>query len=119
MAMGGGHEQQYILFPAFFQAAPHGVRQAEWDIQKVAGDQGHLGVPLLQIQGTAHHGIMRTRDAVSPIAVSQVATSLVAFVLVYSLLGFVDFYLLFKFARKGPAPDGELAAVADVKEQLA
>jgi cytochrome d ubiquinol oxidase subunit I len=31
-----------------------------------------------------------------------VGTSLVAFFLVYALLGAVDIYLLFKFARKGP-----------------
>ena len=48
------------------------------------------------------YGIMQTKDAVSPIATSQVATSLVAFFLVYALLGAVDFYLLSKFARKGP-----------------
>jgi cytochrome d ubiquinol oxidase subunit I len=48
------------------------------------------------------YGIMRTRDAVSPIAPIQAATSLVAFFLVYALLGMADFYLLFKFARKGP-----------------
>ena len=50
------------------------------------------------------YGIMRTRDAVSPIQTVQVATSLVAFVLAYGLLGAADFYLLFKFARKGPEP---------------
>ena len=48
------------------------------------------------------YGLMRTSDAVSPIAVSQVGTSLVAFVAIYSLLGAVNFYLLAKFARKGP-----------------
>ncbi|WP_257310281.1 cytochrome ubiquinol oxidase subunit I [Geothrix fuzhouensis] len=48
------------------------------------------------------YGLMKTSDAVSPIALSQVGTSLVAFFLVYALLGAVDFYLLFKFARKGP-----------------
>ena len=48
--------------------------------------------------------LMKTTDAVSPIAVSQVGTSLVAFFLLYALLGAVDFYLLFKFARKGPDP---------------
>jgi len=48
------------------------------------------------------YGIMKTRDAVSPIAVSQVAISTAAFVVVYTLLGIADFYLLFKFARKGP-----------------
>jgi cytochrome d ubiquinol oxidase subunit I len=55
------------------------------------------------------YGLMKTTDAVSPIAVSQVGTSLVAFFLVYALLGAVDFYLLFKFARKGP--DAASAAV--------
>ena len=50
------------------------------------------------------YGIMRTRDAVSPIQTVQVAISLVAFILVYGLLGAADFYLLFKFARKGPQP---------------
>jgi cytochrome d ubiquinol oxidase subunit I len=48
------------------------------------------------------HGLMRTSDAVSPIAVGQVATSLAGFFVVYALLGAVDFYLLFKFARRGP-----------------
>ena len=48
------------------------------------------------------YGLMKTSDAVSTIAVSQVATSLVAFFGIYALLGAVDFYLLFKFARKGP-----------------
>ena len=49
------------------------------------------------------YGIMRTSDGVSLIAPGQVAVTLVAFFLVYGLLGAVDFYLLFKFARKGPA----------------
>jgi cytochrome d ubiquinol oxidase subunit I len=48
------------------------------------------------------YGIMRTSDAVSPLATSQVAISAVAFIVVYTLLGIADFYLLFKVARKGP-----------------
>ncbi|MFZ5787803.1 MAG: cytochrome ubiquinol oxidase subunit I [Acidobacteriota bacterium] len=48
------------------------------------------------------YGIMRTSDAVSPLATSQVAISALAFVVVYTLLGLADFYLLFKFARQGP-----------------
>jgi cytochrome bd ubiquinol oxidase subunit I len=51
------------------------------------------------------YGIMKTKAAVSPIAVSQVATSLVAFILVYTLLGAADIYLLIKYARKGPDPE--------------
>jgi cytochrome bd ubiquinol oxidase subunit I len=50
------------------------------------------------------YGLIRTADAVSPIAASQVMLSLAAFTLVYSLLGAADFYLLAKFARKGPEP---------------
>jgi cytochrome bd ubiquinol oxidase subunit I len=50
------------------------------------------------------YGMMRTEESVSPLAPCQVATSLGAFFLVYALLGAVDFYLLAKVARKGPAP---------------
>jgi cytochrome d ubiquinol oxidase subunit I len=50
------------------------------------------------------YGLMRTSDAVSPIAASQVGITLAAFVLVYSLLGAVAFYLIAKFARQGPEP---------------
>ncbi|RJP44097.1 MAG: cytochrome ubiquinol oxidase subunit I [Desulfobacteraceae bacterium] len=48
------------------------------------------------------YGIMKTSDAVSPVAVSQVATSLAAFVLIYGLLGAIGFYLMFTHAKKGP-----------------
>jgi cytochrome d ubiquinol oxidase subunit I len=50
------------------------------------------------------YGLMKTSDAASPIAASQVATSLTAFILVYGLLGAVGYYLIFKYARKGPEP---------------
>ena len=50
------------------------------------------------------YGLMRTSDAVSPIAASQVGITLAAFILVYSLLGAVAFYLIAKFARQGPEP---------------
>lgn len=50
------------------------------------------------------YGLMKTADAVSPIATSQVAVSLCAFVIVYTLLGAVAFYLVSLFARKGPEP---------------
>ena len=55
------------------------------------------------------YGLMRTKDAVSPIATSQVAISLAAFILVYSALGAIAFYLIGKQARRGPEP---LAAAA-------
>ncbi|MDY7032116.1 MAG: cytochrome ubiquinol oxidase subunit I [Thermodesulfobacteriota bacterium] len=50
------------------------------------------------------YGLMKTSDAVSPVAASQVATSLVAFIVIYGLLGAVAFYLMAKNAIKGPAP---------------
>jgi len=51
------------------------------------------------------YGMMKTTNAVSALAVSQVGISLAAFILVYSLLGAVDFYLLWKFARQGVPED--------------
>ncbi len=48
------------------------------------------------------YGLMRTSDAVSPIATSQVLISLIAFLVVYGLLGAAGFYLIAKNARKGP-----------------
>jgi len=48
-------------------------------------------------------GMMRTSDAASPIAASQVITTLVGFTLVSSLLGFAGYYLIYKHAKQGPA----------------
>ena len=50
------------------------------------------------------YGLMKTSDAVSPVANSQVLISLIAFILIYSLLGAVGFYLIVKNATKGPEP---------------
>jgi len=49
------------------------------------------------------YGLMKTKDAASPIAGSQVLTTLIAFILIYGLLGSVGFYLMVKNAKKGPA----------------
>jgi cytochrome d ubiquinol oxidase subunit I len=50
------------------------------------------------------YGIMKTKDAVSPVAASQVGTSFAAFIVVYTILGIVAFYLVRKFAIQGPEP---------------
>ena len=50
------------------------------------------------------YGLMKTSQAVSPISSGQVGVSLVVFILLYGFLGLVDFYLLAKYARKGPEP---------------
>lgn len=48
------------------------------------------------------YNLMRTSDAVSPLPSSNVAISLLGFILVYSFLGILDIYLLRKYAIKGP-----------------
>jgi len=48
------------------------------------------------------YGMMKTSQAVSPLIPTQIVISLIAFVVLYSLLGLADFFLLFKYARKGP-----------------
>jgi cytochrome d ubiquinol oxidase subunit I len=48
------------------------------------------------------YGLMKTSDAVSPIAVSQVLTTLIGFFVLYGLLGVTGFYLIAKNAVKGP-----------------
>ncbi len=49
------------------------------------------------------YNLMRTSDAASPIAATQVMVSLTAFILVYGLLGAVGFYLIAKSVKEGPA----------------
>lgn len=52
------------------------------------------------------YGMLKTADGVSKsLDTAQVAISLGAFTLIYTLLGAIDFYLLAKYARKGPDTD--------------
>ncbi|MBF0573210.1 MAG: cytochrome ubiquinol oxidase subunit I [Desulfamplus sp.] len=48
------------------------------------------------------YGLMRTSDAASPVAGYQVMISLIAFIVIYGLLGGVGYYLIAKHAIKGP-----------------
>jgi cytochrome bd ubiquinol oxidase subunit I len=57
------------------------------------------------------YGLMRTSEAASPVAGSQVLISLVAFVLVYGVLGCLGFYLMAKHALQGPIPVSKPASV--------
>ncbi len=50
------------------------------------------------------YGLLKTADAVSPVASIQVMTTLAGFILIYGLLGLAGFYLMAKFAIKGPEP---------------
>ncbi len=47
--------------------------------------------------------VLRTSEAVSNIATSQVFVSLIAFIVLYSLLGLAAFVLMSKIARQGPS----------------
>jgi len=64
----------------------------------------HLGWTVAEVgrQPWIVYNLMRTSDAASPISVEQVATSVIAFTLVYTLLGAANIYLQVKYARKGP-----------------
>ena len=59
------------------------------------------------------YGLMRTSDAVSPVPASSVGLSLLAFIVIYTALGFLDVYLLIKYARKGPKADTTGSVGAD------
>lgn len=48
--------------------------------------------------------VLRTADAHSPVSEMQVGLSLIAFIVLYSLLGFAAYYLMFRYGRKGPDP---------------
>ena len=48
------------------------------------------------------YNLMRTAEAVSPVPAGTILFSLAGFVIVYSLLGLLDIFLLVKYARKGP-----------------
>jgi cytochrome d ubiquinol oxidase subunit I len=50
------------------------------------------------------YGILRTADAVSPVAPTAVAASLAAYAIVYTIIFAAGTYYLFKLLKKGPDP---------------
>lgn len=50
------------------------------------------------------YGLMRTKDAVSPVATSQVGGTLVAFILLYTISGILAFWLMARHIARGPEP---------------
>jgi cytochrome d ubiquinol oxidase subunit I len=58
------------------------------------------------------YGLMKTKDAVSPIASSQVGITLAGFILVYATLGSIAFYLIRKHVLRGPEPGPAAVAAA-------
>ena len=83
-------------YPAYLRAMiwalplPYIAIQAGWAVAEVGR------------QPWIVHGLMRTKDAVSPVDPSQVAISLAAFIVVYAFLGIIDIYLLVKYAKQDP-----------------
>jgi cytochrome bd ubiquinol oxidase subunit I len=57
------------------------------------------------------YNVLRTAPAVSPIALTQVGASLAGLLALYAVLGGANFYLLYKYGRRGPEP--ALAAGAE------
>ncbi len=83
---------RYLKVMLFAIPLPYIANEAGWMLAEVGR------------QPWVVYGVMKTSAAVSPISVPQVMTSLVAFVLVYSLLGAAAFFLMARHARKGPEP---------------
>jgi len=50
------------------------------------------------------YGLMKTSNAVSPVAGFEVLTTLIAFIVVYGLLGAAGLFLITRHVRQGPAP---------------
>lgn len=48
------------------------------------------------------YGLMRTSDAVSPVAASQVGVTLAGFIILYGLIGAIGVYLIASQVKKGP-----------------
>lgn len=59
------------------------------------------------------YGLMKTKEAVSPLSAVQVGLSLPAFIIVYGILGAICFWLIAHHARKGPEPLTSLSATTE------
>jgi cytochrome d ubiquinol oxidase subunit I len=65
------------------------------------------------------HGVLRTADAVSPVAAGSVATTLALFVLVYGIVGSMGLYYINRLIARGPHDAGfEPVGVAAAPWQL-
>jgi cytochrome bd ubiquinol oxidase subunit I len=54
------------------------------------------------------YGLLRTRDAVSPVTMPSVVTSFTVFVGIFVTLALVDYFLIRRYARRGPDAPGLL-----------
>lgn len=83
---------RFLKLMLYAMPLPYIASQAGWAVAEIGR------------QPWVVYGVMRTADAVSPVAASQVAFSLFAFVGVYAILGATAFYLIASHARRGPEP---------------
>ncbi len=65
------------------------------------------------------YGVMRTADAVSPVTAQQVGVSLLAFVIVYTIVFGTGIYYLLKLLRHGPALPGAPSHTPDSSDGTA
>ncbi|MCP3922916.1 MAG: cytochrome ubiquinol oxidase subunit I [Desulfobacterales bacterium] len=84
---------KYLKIMLFSIPLPYIAIEAGWVLAEV-GRQPWIVYKLL-----------KTKDAASPIVTSQVATTLIGFILLYGFLGALGFYLIYKFAKMGPVEE--------------
>jgi cytochrome d ubiquinol oxidase subunit I len=82
----------YLRIMLFALPLPYIANEAGWFLAEVGR------------QPWIVYGLMKTADAVSPISISQVSLSMLAFVLIYGLLGLAGLFLIAAHAQKGPKP---------------
>jgi cytochrome d ubiquinol oxidase subunit I len=62
------------------------------------------------------YNVLRTSAAVSPLSAAQVGASLAGFLVLYTLLGAAAFYLLIKFAIRGPDGHGPVSPAKEAPD---
>ncbi len=92
------------------EASPKLLKVLIWNIPLpyIAAQAGWI-VAEVGRQPWIVYGLMKTKDAVSPLSAVQVGLSLPAFIIVYGILGIICFWLIAYHARKGPEPVGALS----------
>jgi cytochrome bd ubiquinol oxidase subunit I len=80
----------YLKIMLFAIPLPYLALQAGWIVTEVGR------------QPWIVYNLMRTKDAVSPVAASQVGFSLFVMVALYAVLGAAGYYLIIQHIRKGP-----------------
>jgi len=111
--MACGFVMLFIFIAAFYYNAKRNIQQKTWLLKLalwsiplpwIASECGWI-VAEYGRQPWAIGEILPTFLGVSSVSSTQVATSLISFILLYSVLLVVELYLMFKYARLGPVGD--------------